>query len=272
MNSVPVAKMPQPVPTFSVVMGVHKIHEHLKAAIESILKQSFEDFEFLICVNGEARSDIEFLRDLTHNDSRVRIIESDIPQLAYVLNRLADEASGAWLVRMDCDDISLPTRLAAIADAVDANLGDIIGSGADLIDGKGSIIGMLQPPLTHSAIVRKMRTATPFIHPSIALRRSVLVDLRGYLGGFVTEDIDLWLRANRAGIRMANLEMRLLQYRVHTSQSSRSLAVYAEGAGHRLREFFLCPSAEAFYALTVSIGKACAGRLLLRRMFRRHVR
>lgn len=252
---------------FSVIMGVHKLHEHLGAAISSILDQDYDNLEFIICVNGEARGGKQFIVDLCRGDPRVRIIESEIGQLAYILNLMADSALGSWLVRMDSDDVSKPERLSTLHGAILASDCEILGSAAELIDDNGRLVGKALRPLDGREIRARMKWSTPFIHPTVAIKREVLFSLRGYNAGFVTEDIDLWLRAERAGVKMRNLDVPLLQYRLHSGQVSRSNLVYAEGAGHRVREFFVRPTLHSFTGAMAAVGKCLIAPILLRRMF-----
>ena len=168
---------------------------------------------------------------------------------------------------MDADDLSLPSRLGRLAQAARNDDADIVGSWAHLINGEGQRIGSRAPPTEDRAIRRAMRWTTPFLHPTVMLRRSFLLQVGGYLGGFRTEDIDLWLRCSRSGGRFANIPEYLFEYRLHGDQASRSRLVYAEGASYRLREFVLRPSVYRAASLVVSLGKALFAPLMIRRAF-----
>ena len=225
------------------------------------------DFEFLIAANGCTDAFFEELCALTAADRRVRVIRTAIGQLAFSLNLLADQAGADWLVRMDADDISLPHRLETLSAAARANAADVVGTGVYLIDETGTRLGEVRPPVSSAKIARAFVWGTPLIHPSVMLRRTFLLEMGGYLGGFRSEDTDLWLRALRSGGRIINLPDVLLEYRVHGGQVSRSRLGYAENAAHRLREFLMKPGFESGLSFFAATAKALVSPLLVRRAF-----
>lgn len=248
--------------TFSVVMCVNRDQSWLSEAIESILSQDDSDFEFLIAANACNDELWNKLHLFGRNDSRIRIFRSDIGQLSFNLNLLADKAHGEYLVRMDADDVSEPNRLRTLRLALARRQFDILGSAVILIDGEGREIGAMHLPETEIAIKRALLTRTAFCHPAVAIRRQFLLGMRGYLGGYVSEDTDLWLRALRAGASMQNLQIPLLRYRVHGGQSIASRLGYAEVASHWLRELLITPSCYATRGFVVALFKAIFAPML----------
>jgi len=252
----------------SVLFCVHRSNPHLRDAIDSVLSQTQEDFEFLIGAN--ACSD-EFFVELTAlaDDPRVRIFRTQLPQLAFTLNYLAEQACGSWFIRMDADDVCEPHRFARLQQEIDRGEHDVIGSWATLIDARDRVIGQFTPPREPRAIRRKLLFSNPIAHPTVAFSRSFLLQMRGYLGGYVSEDLDLWMRAIRSGARLTNIEEPLLRYRMHDGQVSRSRLGYAETAAHWQRELLLAPS---FYnALGWGIATAKAVVMPLRNRFKHTV-
>lgn len=253
---------PRNQPSLSVILCVNRSNPWLLEAINSVLAQDDPDFEFLIGANA-CNDDLWLqLQKVATTDNRVRLIRSSIGQLAFNLNLLADKAVGEYLVRMDADDICEPHRLRTIRQALAENPVDILGSAALLIDGNGHPVGHLAVPETSEAIFRTLATRTVFCHPTVALRRKFLLEMRGYLGGFVSEDTDLWLRARRAGAKVHNLPQPLLRYRVHSHQTIATRTGYAEVAGHWLREFLLAPSWYNARGFAIALGKALFSPLL----------
>lgn len=251
-------------PTLSVVLCVHRSNPWLATAINSILQQTDADFEFLISANACPDTLWDELQTLTAHDPRVRLFRSAIGQLAFNLNLLADQAQGDYLVRMDADDVSEPHRLQCLRSAL-ANADtpwDILGSAVMLIDGAGQSVGQMRFPEGTQEIYRALRSRTVFCHPAVAIRRACLLRMRGYLGGFVSEDSDLWIRAARMGARMGNLPDVLLRYRVHDQQSITTGAGYAEMAGHWLRELIMHPGIDTLHGFSVALLKALSGRFL----------
>lgn len=238
---------------------VNKETPYLKAAIDSILTQTHADFEFLIAANACEDSLVEKLKELTVGDSRVRLIRTNIGYLGFNLNYLADIARGEYLFRMDADDVSLPNRFARLAGAIAQTRPDVIGSWAVFIDEADKEIGRFEPPTGHEAIVKRLIYSTVICHPTAAIKREFLIGLRGYSGGLVSEDYDLWLRAIRAGGRLQNLPEHLLRYRMHSSQSSGRPLGYAEAAGQWLRELLIAPSLYNLQGFVVATAKFLLG-------------
>ncbi len=248
--------------TFSVVMCVNRDQPWLSDAIESVLSQDDSDFEFLIAANACNDELWSKLASFGKDDSRIRLFRSNVGQLSFNLNLLADKAHGEYLVRMDADDVSEPNRLRILRIALARRQFDILGSAVILIDAEGREIGAMQLPETEIAIKRALLTRTAFCHPAVAIRRQFLLGMRGYLGGYVSEDTDLWLRALRAGASMQNLRIPLLRYRVHGGQSIASRLGYAEVASHWLRELLIAPSWYATRGFGVALIKAIFAPML----------
>lgn len=237
-------------------MCINRDQPWLDEAIGSVLRQDDYDFEFLIAANACSDALWEKLEYYAKGDCRIRLFRSAIGQLAFNLNLLADHSTSDYLVRMDADDICEPCRLKILRRALVECPVDILGSAAYLIDSEGKLVGYMAFPESNSEILRALITRTVFCHPTVVLRRQFLLEMRGYLGGFASEDTDLWLRARRAGARMRNLQEPLLRYRVHAEQSIGSSMGYAEVAAHWLREFLLFPSWYSTRGFAVAMFKA----------------
>lgn len=249
-------------PSFSVILCVHRKNPWFNDAIDSILEQEDPDFEFLIGANACTDDFWSELEQIASRDTRIRLSRTRIGQLSFNLNYLANLANGEYLVRMDADDISEPNRLSVLRQSLNDMPVDILGSAATLIDREGKSVGKLELPETQKAIEKALINRTCFCHPTVALRRQFLLDIRGYLGGYASEDTDLWLRARRAGATMRNLPDPLLRYRVHEQQSIGSREGYAEVAGHWLRELLLVPSWSNFRGFIIAFGKVCSAPML----------
>ena len=257
-------------PFFTVILCVHRNQPHLAHAIRSILDQVDPDFEFLISANACDDALLRTLEGLVGSDNRVRIFRTDIGQLAFNLNFLADKAQGTYLVRMDSDDVSEPDRIAVLRMALEGDSTfDILGSWVCLINERGEPVGEMRLPCAHNDIVRAMPWGTIFCHPSVAIRREFLLRMRGYSGGFVSEDSDLWLRSILAGGRLGNLPQMLLHYRIHVDQSIRSRRGYAEMASLWLRELLADPSWFLTKGFVLALVKCMVSPLRLTRPPRR---
>lgn len=212
-------------PRVSVLMGVYneRDREQLKQAIDSIRAQTMEDWEFLICDDGSEQSAYEMLQELCAGDKRIRLFRHEHNQgLASALNTCLANATGAYIARMDGDDISGSERLQRQWEYLEANPSmALVGCGVDLMDENG-IWGKRCP------VSRPERNdflfGSPFIHPTIMMRRGVLEQLGGYCTepfALRTEDYELFMRMYAKGYRGYNMPECLFSYREDRSSYGR---------------------------------------------------
>ena len=233
-------------PFFSVIMPVHHWHDMLPGAIQSILDQTDPDFEFIIAINGPAQLDLQVkLQTYAQNNPCIRLICTPMPGLVFALNLAAQSARGDYLVRMDSDDLSESNRLQAIRAYLQLNPHtDVVGSNYTMIDSQGSTIKISNQPIRNHDIRRLLPFNCVLAHPTVAMRKSLLLSLQGYMYGQVSEDYDLWLRMLRRkpAVVFYNLSEPVFRYRVHTGQATGADRIglfVAHDIGLRLREFLL---------------------------------
>ena len=255
-----VDKTSQPLASF--IMAINRDNAWLDQAMASVLSQDEPRFEYIICANACDDALWHKLQKYAAGDCRIRLLRTSIGQLSFNLNVLADQARTPYLVRMDADDVSLPNRLSTLLALMERDGLDVLGSAVAIINADSREIGTMTFPQTSKAISRALSKRTVFCHPAVVLRKQFLLEMRGYLGGFVSEDTDLWLRADRMGAKMANLPDVLLHYRVHQEQSIMSSLGYAEVASHWLRECLLRPSFRNISGLMISLCKFVISRWL----------
>ena len=221
------------IPRISVALSVHNDELFLPAAIESILGQSFGDFEFLIVNDGSSDRSGAIIDDYARRDSRVRPIHQENRGLIASLNRLIDEARAPLIARMDGDDISLPDRFSRQVEYFDLHPDHgVLGTSTHDIDEAGTL--RLQTdgrPLDHAGIVAALQHGSPICHPSVMMRRDAVRAVGGYRPAYRhCEDYDLWLRLS-PHTRLGNLPERLIHYRRSDSQvSERHLVEQHKGA------------------------------------------
>jgi len=201
-------------PHVSVAMACFNAAPYLREAIDSILNQTFRDFEFLIINDGSTDDSHDVIA--SYRDARIRLIENSGNQgLIYSLNRALHEARADWIARMDADDVSDPERLAAQwAFAHERNL-DIC-----YCDWKESNFdGGLETVHRDSAVppvVRRWRVLFENLYGAHAValfRRQAIIDVGGYDPAYRhSEDYDLWFRCARAGLNAGHLP-RVLYHR-----------------------------------------------------------
>jgi glycosyltransferase involved in cell wall biosynthesis len=203
-------------------MPVYNANRYVAEAIESVLSQTFDDFELIIVDDGSTDRSLRILRRFERQDRRVRLVSR--PHTGYVvaLNEMIALARGELLARLDADDVALPERFA-IQFAYLRDHPEIIcvGSQAHIIDEFGRILHNNHPGMSHEEIHEiALEGRCPLAHSSIMMRRESVVAVGGYRVEMQpAEDLDLWLRLAERG-RMANLPDILIKYRIHSDSVS----------------------------------------------------
>jgi glycosyltransferase involved in cell wall biosynthesis len=209
-------------PRITVALSVHNDAATVAAAIESILAQTFKDFEFLIVNDGSSDQSGAIIDAYAVIDPRIRAIHQPNRGLIASLNRLVAEARGDLIARMDGDDISLPGRFAAQVVFLDAHPDHgVLGTNTNEIDEADRITLCTDlHPLDHKAVAAALRRGSPVAHSSVMMRTAVVRAAGGYRAAYRhCEDYDLWLRLSER-TRIANLPDRLLLYRRSSGQVS----------------------------------------------------
>lgn len=206
----------------SVVMPVYNGSKYLKEAIDSILNQTFTDFEFIIINDGSTDNSEDII--LSYNDQRIRYLKNEQNSgICITLNKGLDNALGKYIARMDCDDISFPERLAKQVVYLESHH-DVGALGTDIITfGDGYTDQHFD--FVHDCYGCKagLLFATCFAHPAVMLRASIINEhcLRyddRYRG---LEDYELWYRISEYA-EMTNLPEALIRYRLHKAQLSQN--------------------------------------------------
>jgi glycosyltransferase involved in cell wall biosynthesis len=204
--------------TLTVTLPVYNAMPYLPAAVESILGQSYSEFEFLIIDDGSSDGSVDYLRSL--RDPRIRLSVRGNCGLGATLNELFDDSRTKYVARMDADDVCEPRRLEKQMAFLRAN-GDVVmlGTGIDFIVGNRVVGGFL--PLTeHSAIRQRLLQKRPGVgHPTIVVKRDAWVAVGGYRFAGAGEDLDFCLRLCDFG-RVANIPEPLYQYRLRRDSLS----------------------------------------------------
>lgn len=199
-------------PKISVVMSVYDGEKYLREAIDSILNQTFTDFEFIIVNDGSTDSSLEIIQ--SYHDDRIRAINNKINiGLTKSLNNAIREARGEYIARQDADDISLPNRfeeqIKYLAEHPEVAL---LGTGIYMIDNGGKILGKRIALANPSKSLLK---SNQFNHGSTMFRREVIAELGGYNELFTYgQDYELWLRMATCH-EVKNLRQVLYKLRFH---------------------------------------------------------
>jgi glycosyltransferase involved in cell wall biosynthesis len=210
-------------PKVTVLMSVFNGARWLQESIESILTQSFTNFEFIIVDDGSQDASLEIMRRYAAVDPRIRVIVKPNSGLADSLNVGIEAARGEWIARIDADDMAMPSRLATQLDhAIRDERCVILGSAIVRIDEQGRACGVTRFPVRHDQLCRLMvaRRVNPIVHSSALIRTAAVRAVGGYRKRIRrAEDYDLWLRLSEIG-HIGSTDRPLVRYRQHASQVS----------------------------------------------------
>lgn len=206
-------------PLVSVLMPVYNAERYVAQAVESILNQTFQDFELIIIDDGSTDRSLEILQRYAAQDQRIHLTHSENCGIAKTTNKMLSQAAGEFVALMDNDDIAFPHRLAQQVELLKSQP-DVVGvSGAlQFIDEQGRLLLTESPVPQDDQEVQSLLLAgyaNNFPHPCAMLRRAALVKIGGYNEALVVAaDLDMMLRIGEVG-KLTNLKQPILKYRVH---------------------------------------------------------
>lgn len=208
-------------PIISVVMSVYNSEKYLSESIESILSQTFSDFEFIIIDDGSTDKSNSILNKFARSDARINIITNlENIGLANSLNKGLHIAKGDYVARMDSDDISYPKRFEIQIEFMKNNKAyGVVGGNIDIIDEKSNYVKTLSFPKTHNQILWYLCFQNPIAHPTTMIKSNLLRKVNGYKNYISSQDYDLWQRLSNI-TKLFNVDQSLLKYRVHGSNIS----------------------------------------------------
>lgn len=216
----------------SVIMSVYNEKlEWLQVAVESICKQTYKEFEFLIIIDNPNLPDAlkDYLLQAQEDDSRIKIIYNEYNLgLAASLNRGLMYAKGAYIARMDADDISMPERFEHELKYLEEQELDLVATNKINIDEKGKIIA--KDPYIIKNPNKSILYGNMIIHSSVLVKKDVMIAMKGYREFVNTEDFDLWIRMSEKGYKLGILNEYLLQYRLRSNSAS---------IGRQLEQFYI---------------------------------
>ncbi len=199
----------------SVIMAVYNAEATLKDAVDSILNQTYENFEFIICDDASADNSFQILEEYARQDERIVLIQNEKnSRLSFSLNHCLKYATGEYVARMDADDISLPDRFEKQIKFLKDNPEiDLVGTAMERFNEEGTIDVVSKPEKLDKYYMRK---GIPFNHATIMTYKKMYDTVNGYTVSERTkraQDFDLWFRFFAAGFNGANLPEALYRVR-----------------------------------------------------------
>ena len=228
-------------PTLSILMPVYNAEKYLAQAVDSILKQTYTDFEFLITDDASTDQSFAILRRYAQSDPRIKLTKQEKNVgLQKALNQMLKEAQGKYIARMDADDIALPNRFTDQVKILATDKEVIaVGGAFNLIDEKSRFLTVIRPPQDNDTIQEKALAGhTPICHPSVMMRREAVLQVGGYDESLKTvEDLDLFLKLGEIG-ELRNLQESVISYRLHGASVSET-----KGQQQRREAYQVCKRA-----------------------------
>ena len=208
-------------PQVSIIMATHNCAMTIRESLDSIVNQSFEDWEFIICDDCSSDDTVAILNEYStlYPEKIVILTNGYNMKLSYSLNRCLQIAKGKYVARMDGDDISEPTRLQEQFDFLESHSQySVVGTNMAQFDVSG-VFGEIK---THeNPLPQELLTTTPFCHATIMMRKSAYDAIGGYTVAKRTirgQDIDLWFRFFKLGLIGYNIQKPL--YRVREDRAA----------------------------------------------------
>lgn len=210
-------------PLVSVVMPAYNAEKYISEAIESILNQTFRDFEFIIVDDGSADKTWEIIQEYAKKDKRIIPVKNEENlKICKTLNKGIDLSRGKYIARMDADDWSFETRIEKQVFFMEDNPNVVVCGGyIEVCNENLSPMYTRKYPLTDKSIRKKLFIYSPFAHPSVMFR-TFPIKREEYIYDYNlhdAEDYDLYFRLGKRG-KFANLKDVLIKYRVSDNSIS----------------------------------------------------
>lgn len=205
-------------------MPAFNAERYIEEAVDSILAQTFTEFELVAVDDGSTDRTREILDRYGRKDARVAVVSAVGKGFVHALTTGVSAARGAIIARMDADDRSSPDRLQLQWGFLEARpeVG-LLGSSVQVIDERGEPLNVIRYPLTDPIIRLTLRHQTAFAHGSVVMRREALLAVGGYrAAAHPADDYELWCRLVANGVKAANIDATLYEYRVNAEGISRS--------------------------------------------------
>ena len=228
----------------SVIMPVKNAAATIKAAVNSILNQTFQHFELIIVNDGSTDHTGQLLNDYT--DQRITVIHQDHSGIARSLNKAIKHTQCPLIARMDADDVAAPDRLARQYRYLREHpeigvVSSLVKFGGDQVKQKGYFLycEWINSLLSPREIYLNRFVDSPIAHPSIMLRKEIIDKYGHYNESELPEDYELWLRLMHEGVKFSKIDRELLTWTDSTDRLSRVHINYGKNAFYKIKNKYM---------------------------------
>ncbi len=202
--------------TISVIMSVYNAEKYLDEAIQSILDQTYQDFEFIIINDGSTDKSLEIMEKYKNQDDRIVLMTRKNKGLVASLNEGIEKAKGKYIARMDADDISLPQRFEKQIELMEKENLDICGSHFFIVDERSKYLSARVVSCRIDFNYMILSRSVPFAHGSVMIKKDFLITHELAYGKTVynkAEDYALWIEFANNHAKISNVDEFLFKYR-----------------------------------------------------------
>ena len=233
-------------PKVSVILPFYNAERTLARAIESISKQDFTDFECILVDNNSGDEGPVVARLWEHKDPRFRVISEQRQGVVFASNRGCEVSRGAYLARMDADDVARPGRLGMQTDFLDRNAdyGAVAGlvnhvGDPDTTGGFRRFVEWSNSVVTYQEIFNRRFIEAPVVNPSAMWRRETMDRYGLYRSGDYPEDYEMWLRWLDHGVKIAKVPEVVLDWHDSSLRLTRTHPIYRDRAFYEVKSQYL---------------------------------
>lgn len=233
-------------PKVSVVLPFYNAEKTLSAALQSIADQEFFDWECVMVDNNSSDGSGDIAAGWERMDPRFRLVQEERQGVMYASNRGCDAARGAYLARMDADDVARPLRLSLQCEFLDrhSDFGAVAGLVTHVGDpettgGFMRFVEWSNSVITYEEIYNRRFIEAPIVNPTAMWRRETMLLFGLYRAGDFPEDYEMWLRWLDAGVKIAKVPEVILDWHDSEGRLTRTDPIYSDKAFYEIKSSYL---------------------------------
>ena len=227
-------------PLVSILLPVYNVEDFIKETIDSILAQTFIDFELIVIDDSSSDNTVNIIERYLLKDNRIKLLQNyENLGIAKTLNHGLNHAEGIYIARIDGDDLMDKTRLDKQINFLSTHLDyGLVGCWIHNINEQGKVINSSKYPVSHEQVLECIDTCSPILHIWMA-RTKLYKELNGYRGTNPAEDYDFILRSIDAGYKVGNLAYFGAKVRLRQGNTMSNSAFKQRLAFNVLRKLYL---------------------------------